>query len=77
MQLPEEHRRDTGEVVDAGFGRGHAQRHEDDITELHEQRQAEDSTAARGREAHFARAEILEGRFRVFGSRRSEKGMYM
>ena len=61
MQLSEEYWWDSREMVYAGFGWRHAQRHEDHISQLLEQCQAQDSSLAGGREADLACLELLEG----------------
>lgn len=45
VQLSEEHRGDSREMVDAGAGRGHAQRHENHIPQLPQPWEAQDSFA--------------------------------
>lgn len=73
VQLPEEHRRDTRQVVHAGSGGRNAPGHEDHLPQLHEQRPPALSAAARGREAHLARLGILETKSRVLRPRRSQE----
>lgn len=71
MQLPEEHRRNSREVVDAGSGGRNAQGDADDLSQLHEQREAPVATLAGGGAPHAACAAVLEGEFSFLCSGRS------
>lgn len=74
MQLSQKHRWDPREMVDASLGRRNAQAHENHLSQLPEQLQAQDPSPPPGREPHPPRPLHLGPHLRRLRPRRGQEG---